>query len=286
MNKILIIDNCLHKKNDIGLHLLLKEDNYIYKFGNYNDIENYDVIYSPNTPIDTSKYPNKKFIFGPHFSIFPNEKLNDIKNIHKNSIYIQPSKWCVQNWIQQGVLNYLPIIPFPFPVEINRFRPLDNKIKDKVFIYFKRRNPNELKFIINFLNKKNISYTIFNYINGYNENNYLNYLQQSKYGIILGAHESQGFAIEEALSCNVPLLVWNTKYMSQENGFNYPNIPCNTISYWDKRCGEYFYEENEFENTFNKFINNIDTYRPREYILENLSPKKCSERFNNLINHI
>lgn len=285
MHNILIIDN-LHKKNVIGLKLLLNEDNYTYKFGNYNDIENYDIIYSPGYPIDTSKYPNKKFIFGPHFSIFPNGKLNSINNIHKNSIYIQPSEWCVNKWIAKGVLNYLPITSFPFPVEINRFCPSENKIKDKVFVYFKRRQTEELDFIIDFLNKHNISYNLFNYKTGYNENNYLNYLQQSKYGIILGAHESQGFAIEEALSCNVPLLVWNTKYMSQEKGSGYPNIPCNTISYWDERCGEYFYEAHEFENTFNKFINNIDTYKPREYILDNLSPKKCSERFNKLINCI
>ena len=51
-------------------------------------------------------------------------------------------------------------------------------------------------------------------------------MQKAKYGIILDAHESQGFAIEEALSCNVPLLVWNTKFMSQEYGSRYENIPC------------------------------------------------------------
>ena len=32
--------------------------------------------------LDTSKYPNKKFIFGPHFSVFPNNKLYEIKNIN------------------------------------------------------------------------------------------------------------------------------------------------------------------------------------------------------------
>ena len=40
-----------------------------------NNLENFnlsefDVVYSPCLPIDVSKYPNTKFIFGPHFSIY------------------------------------------------------------------------------------------------------------------------------------------------------------------------------------------------------------------------
>ena len=108
-------------------------------------------------------------------------------------------------------------------------------------------------------------------------------MQKSKYGIIVDAHESQGFAIEEALSCNVPLLVWNTKIMSQEYGSRYDNISCNTIPYWDSLCGEYFYEQNEFINTFELFINKLSSYNPRQYILDNLSTEICSEKWKNIL---
>ena len=108
-------------------------------------------------------------------------------------------------------------------------------------------------------------------------------MQNAKYGIIIDAHESQGFAIEEALSCNVPLLVWNVSFMSHEHGSNYPNIPCSSIAYWDERCGEFFYTAKEFETTYNKLITKLETYRPREYIMENLSPQKCGERFIELV---
>ena len=52
---------------------------------------------------------------------------------------------------------------------------------------------------------------------------FFNYLQNSKYGIWLDAHESQGFALQEALSCNVPLLVWNISSMNQEYNSTYNN---------------------------------------------------------------
>lgn len=236
--KILIVDS-FHHKNMTGFKLLLNNINYEYKFGNINEINDFDIVYSPNNPIDASNYPSKKFIFGPHFSIFPNNKLLSINNIHKNSVYIQPSVWVCQLWKNYGAENIISIKDFPFPVELEKFTPSHHSQKNEVFIYFKRRNPQELDHVKRFLNNKNITYKVFDYVKNYSEEDYLKCLQNAKYGIIIDAHESQGFAIEEALACNVPLLVWNVSFMSQEHGSNYPNIPCTNIAYWDERCGEF-----------------------------------------------
>jgi hypothetical protein len=289
--KILIIDE-MHFKNKIGIILLLEylKLEYLkleYKFCHINEvnthIKDYDIIHFHHTPFDSSLFPSKKFIFGSAFSVFPNNKLINTNNIHKNSIYIQPSKWAADIWIKLGAENVLPIRVFPFPVEVEKFCPIQYSQKSEVFIYFKRRKPEELEYVKHFLNNKNITYKIFDYVQKYNEEDYLKCLQNAKYGIIIDAHESQGFAIEEALSCNVPLLVWNTSFMSQEYGSNYPNIPCSTIAYWDERCGIYFYKVEEFETSYNEFINKLETYCPCEYIMENLSPQKCGERFIELV---
>lgn len=280
--KILVLPLSMHHKNEIGLKNMLiflnTKYNIDYKFGTKEEINDYDIIFSPSYPINTETYKNKKFIFGPHFSVFPTEKFLLINNTSNNSIYIHPSEWAAQIWRNMGAEKYMPILYQPFSVDTNKFQPI-NIIKEKVMIYYKGRDPNELAYVENFLKSKNIKYEIFDYIKRYNEEDYLNCLQHCKYGIILGRHESQGFAIEEALSCNVPLLVWETKYMSQEYGYNYPDIPCTTIPYWDETCGEYFYEANELENKYNVFINNLEHYEPRKYILNNLSTEKCAEHF-------
>ena len=280
--RILVIDH-LHHKNEAGLNCILRYLGWEFKYGGVNNIPNFDIIYSPNNPINAAQYPNKKFIFGPHFSIFLDGKLHQIHNTFKNSVYIQPSVWVVDMWKNLGASRILPIVPFPFPVATDKFKPIENNKKDKVFIYFKRRKPEELEFLKCELNKRNVQYAIFDYVRRYDENHYLQYLQQAKYGIILDAHESQGFAIEEALSCNVPLLVWSATTMNQEYGSCYEAIPCTTVPYWDERCGEIFYRQEEFESRFTEFISKLDTYKPREYILENLSVEKCAERFKNLI---
>lgn len=278
--KCLIIGN-FHHKNKIGLELVLKHLNYNYKFGNINDIPKYDLIFMPTHPINTSNYPNKKFIFGNHFSVFPTNKLSIINNIYKNSVYIQPSKWVCELW--KPAEKFVPIKNLPFPVEIDKFKPIKNN-RNKVFIYYKARASSELNILTNFLQQKNIKYKIFDYRKRYKEEDYIDYLQNAKYGIVLDAHESQGFAIEEALSCDVPLLVWNVSSLTQEQGTHYPDIFATSIPYWDNRCGEYFYKAKDFENKYSEFIDKIDTYKPREFILKNLSVEKCTKKLLDIIN--
>jgi hypothetical protein len=281
--RLLILESALHHKNKQGLYMMLNELKWDYKYGSISDINDYDIIYSPSAPLDASQYPDKKFIFGPHFSVFPDNRLINVNNTNNNAIYIQPSVWVYNLWRNMGAERHIEVKTQPFPPDTSRFSPVKDKKRDKVFIYYKRRNPDELTTIKTFLNNKHIEYKIFDYVKRYDEKYYLEYLQESKYGIVLDAHESQGFAIEEALSCDVPLLVWNTRTMNQEHGSQYQAFPCSTIPYWDERCGEFFYEEHEFEKAFNVFIDRIDTYKPRQYILENLSVSKCADNLQRCI---
>jgi hypothetical protein len=285
--KVLFINLCMHNKN--------LESLYSYGFDIDNvtdpnldniDLAKYDIVYSPSVPINVKKYPKTKFIFGPHFSVFPNEQqINMITN--NNSIYIQPSIWTLNLWKNFKICENLLLKSIPFSVNTKKFnedKPINER--NNIFIYFKRRNPVELELIKKYLNNYNIKYRIFDYVQRYNEKEYLDYLHDSKYGIWLDAHESQGFALEEALACNIPLLVWNVNSMSQEFGSNYWDFSATTIPYWDDRCGEYFTEFINFEKIFAKFISKLDTYKPREYILENLSSEICSKLFRELHNII
>ena len=160
--------------------------------------------------------------------------------------------------------------------------------KDIITVYTKRRHPCELNYVINFLTNNQIKYKLFDYVKGYKEEDYIKALNSSKFGIIIDAHESQGFAIEEALSCNVPLFVWNVKYMSQEYRSKYEDIPCTTIPYWHESCGEYFYDHSEFENKFKTFLKNIEEnkYEPRKFILNNLSVLECAYKLKDIIESI
>lgn len=293
--KLLIVDKWLHHKNKIGLNLMLEYikrnnliENFVYYYGTANDLKNnkWDVVFSPATPIQTNKFPKTKFIFGPHFSVFPNQMLTLIKNQYKNAVYIQPSNWCTEIWKSMGAETILPIITQPFAVDTEKFVSLDLLTKrNKIMIYYKRRTETELNVLENFLREKKLDYKLFNYVEKYEEEDYLTTLQTAKFMIVLDAHESQGFALQEAMACNVPLLVWSVTSMNQEIGANHPDFTATTIPYWSDKCGEVFYKWEEFEKIFNVFLKNIknEKYKPRQFILETLSEKQCSMQFLKLI---
>jgi hypothetical protein len=282
--RFLLYNTNLHVKNMEFIETMVKMLGWTFGIG--RNISDYDIIYSPLEPIDTSQYKDKKFIFGPHFSVYPESSVEAIKYVD-NSVYIHPSEWAANIWRVFDIPLKNRIYSYSFPVNVGKFSPIKSiDERDKVFIYYKRRDPRELEYLENFLKVNNINYRIFDYMRRYNETEYLDYLRESKYGIILDAHESQGFAIEEALSCDVPLFVWNASNMGQEYGSNFPKYYATTIAYWDNRCGEYFYRWDELLEKFILFMNRLREYRPREYILENLTVEKCANRLKDLVNKI
>lgn len=282
--RILFINTWMHPKN---LHALLSYKNiYLEIINNISDMDKYDLskfdcVYSPTNPIDVLKYPGVNFIFGPHFSVFPDNNLALIQN----SKYIVLSEWVKNMWGSYAICKELKLIDIPFGVDTDRFcevTPIEKR--QNFFIYFKSRHPQELQMMEQILRSNNMhNYIVFNYEKKYNEQEYLKYLQQAKFGIWIGRHESQGFSLEEALSCNVPLLVWNVHSMTQEYGQYYPDVPATAIPYWDERCGEFFYNINELQEKISKFFNNLESYKPREYVVENLSTSVCEKRFIDMI---
>lgn len=300
MSVLFYIKGCHHKivKNMIKGFKLINIDviqcnniSMIYKLLDNNS--NITHVYCPNQPLDINKYPNIKFVFGPQFSILPDNKSN-IKCDYNNAIYIQPSQWCVNMW---KICKYtaLPLKSYCIGVDTEEFKPIDNNNSKKtIFIYYKSRSKKTYEMIINFINtylRKEYKIEIIKY-GSYNEKHYKEVLNNSIFGIWLGSHESQGLALEEALSMNVPLLVWNVKSICDEVGSTWSNKVskegqklATSIPYWDERCGEYFYEEEELYAKYVKIIEKISKkeYSPRQFILDNLALEKRAKAFFDLI---
>lgn len=285
INKVFIIDSWMHFKNKIGLESVLNYLNIPVKYGNIEDLtDEYNIIYSPCVPLnilELKDYKKKLWLFGPHFSVFPDEKLELINYNMQNIYYLLPSLWCKNLWLKHFNNININIIVNPFALNLENYKIDLNIERKNIIIYFKSRKLTELDWIINLLNKRNIkNFVIFNYNYSYEEHVFLDYLKTCKYGILIDIHESQGFAVEEMLAMNIPLLVWNVKNMSQEEGQNYLNeYEATSVPYWDERCGEIFYDKSEYENTFDLFISKLDTYKPREYVTENLSIEACANKF-------
>jgi hypothetical protein len=117
----------------------------------------------------------------------------------------------------------------------------------------------------------------------YTEQEYGSLLGRSKGMIFPCEHESQGLAYQECLSSDVPILPWDQGQCLDPNRFAWgqPNIAATSMPYFDGRCGGRSVGVKDFDEKLSLFIEKIDAsaYNPRDFVLENLSVKGCSERF-------
>jgi hypothetical protein len=258
-----VVKNLLQSLDDCNIFYRSNEELYEYNlFLGWDD-------FSYN---QYCKLKNKEnVLIGPQ--IWPwSSQWNYLKDINYSKI-IAPSKW-----VNDKLNKFFPEIKTcVWPVAI--YSPeIENDQKFDCLVYYKNRSENDLNYLINFLNKKNISYVGLQYGN-YTPDEFIECLSQVKYCIILDNTESQGIAIQEMMACNKPLLVWDMEewdHMGEQF-----KVPATSVPYWSSDCGEKFYEASELEHTFDKFYADIDRYNPKKLIDSELSYKVSVEKLLN-----
>lgn len=291
--RILFLETHCHRKNSIGFDLLCKANSIEGVRTNDASLfdKPYDLVIIPSEYIPPYAFPKAKHImYGPHNFVFT----NGLWQGRQNSGYFQPH--CFYNLLSDWIISLqekefggmsLPSKAVPFPVDVDRFCPSLQEATYDCFVYFKGRKHDLLPYAESRLKALGLRYTVLQY-GSYTEEQYLNVLRSSRFGIWIGSHESQGFALQEALSTNVPLLVWNVRSMfdeyNRQNEVSYKEdqrlykFTATSVPYWDQRCGELFYEKEEFDTKVMQVSQSYANYRPRDYVVEALSPVACYKR--------
>jgi len=261
------------------------------------DLNSCDKLWIYNDPIalNNARKINKnvKILLGPGFYMDRCLSKN-IKNLLKEKseeiVCLQPSLWSKEMLLDFGY-NYTPVEFWPTGIDTKEFKPDVVRSRDFVLIYFKQRFDWEKEEVEKLLKKKNINYKIIVY-GEYLQKDFLNLLNSSKYVIWIGRQESQGIALQEALSMDVPLLVWDVKKVGHwspppkdvniflKEEYEYTNTT--VIPYFDSSCGASFYDSNDIEEKIVFMENNYRNFEPREYILKNLSLEKQALEFLNI----
>jgi hypothetical protein len=266
----------IHHKNSIGMELMNAENSEIQFSFNINPSEECDYLMATDSFSANGNF-SKGVIHGPHIDF----RNSDISNISTNpNIYMN----FLSPWLKSlGDIIYpgKNTLALPFPVDVNRFQPAEKN--GEPVIYFKRRDRSILDRFLEY--RKCNNYKIFDYSAGYNEDDFKDFISKAPYCVWIGCHESQGFALQETLSCNTPVFVIDAKSLRDEVGVwdNWmPDIDlkATSASYFDSTCG-ITSDSLEFDTAFPDFINNIDTFRPRDFIMRTLSPKACIKKWVN-----
>ena len=251
--------------------------------------QDYDILMSFNNYVDPASIPQKiKIIYGPQFFVFPQGELVGPLDefLAKRCVYNALSLWVAELYRETCPHMRIPVKAFPFAVDLEAFRPSTEEKTIDCLVYIKRRAQHIINHTLSILQSKRLNYHVINY-GSYAEEDYKSLLHKSKFMITLDAHESQGFALEEAMACNVPLLVLDATSMYDEKSDGHNStyehmkplkLNCTSVPYWSDICGIKITDINEMEKAVTIMQESWKIYTPRKYIEETLSSKVCMER--------
>jgi hypothetical protein len=179
------------------------------------------------------------------------------------------------------------VISWPVGIDTNYWQPDQAEKKFDFLIYDKIRWNNEqeeaglIDPIIETLNQQNLSFNFIKYGN-YTHQELIDKLKVSKAVIFLCEHETQGLAYQQILATNTPILAWDRGGYWQDPDY-YPDKvqyqPVSSVPYWDERCGVKFTDVIDFKEKLPLFLTGSDKFKPRGYILENLTLELCAGKY-------
>lgn len=224
------------------------------------------------------KLEHNTCFIGPQFWPFNDYGRFLIEHPEYYNKIIAPSEWIKSKFINKFNIPEHKISIWPVGIKT---LSTEKKIEFDCLIYFKRRNTEELKIVQDFLEGLGISYKVVSYGN-YQDNDLEKLCSKCRFCFLLNGTESQGIAVQEIMSTNTPLFVWDvTEWTDQGEDYR---VPATSIPYWTDECGKVFYTKEDMDIAFFEFYDIIDKYNPRKYIERELSFKESVKKLMEIIN--
>lgn len=115
----------------------------------------------------------------------------------------------------------------------------------------------------------------------YNHENYKAALQICKFAVFVSISESQGIALAEAWSMDVPTLIWNPKQNVHYDGCVYTDAT--SSPYLNSMVGNDWVTINELQGLLDTFNENAFQFQPRRWVLTHMTDKISIEQLFALI---
>lgn len=218
----------------------------------------------------------ERLIIGPNICTLPFD--NGFVMNGKYKYILVPSQW-----VKDKYMRWLPeekIKIWAVGIDTLEFPNLSKEEKtNDVLLYLKNRKYEIYDFALGSIPLDMTCQTIT--YGGYSENEFKDALKKSKMCVVVANTESQGIAIQEMMSSNIPLVVLDkTRWNDRSEALD---TPATSVPYWDERCGIKVIQNTEIKDAIKTVYNNLNAYSPRDYVLENLG---LSASAMNLINYL
>jgi glycosyltransferase involved in cell wall biosynthesis len=273
----------------ISLNLMkgLKKIGVPYRFNDYKYIKDHPneiacIIGKPHVLFD-KKWVNP-IIFGAGVYSHPIECPNLFLQYPNVKKILVPGEW-MQKMFEPFYGD--KVIAWPVGIDTDYWKKthstkiIDFLIYDKVRWEHEKFQIDLIDPILQMLDEHNLSYKIIRY-GTYLPLQLKHLLSQAKAAIFLCEHETQGLAYQQILATDTAILAWDRGGYWQDP-YYFPHKvkdkPVSSVPYWDERCGMKFADVVDFEKKLMPFINNLNRFKPRDYVTENLTLEKCAEAY-------
>jgi hypothetical protein len=259
-----------------------------YRLNDYNYIRKHPeeiacIIGKPHVFFD-KKWANR-VIFGAGIYSHPIECPNLFEKHPNVKRFLVPGEWMREMF---EPYYHDEVLSWPAGIDTDLWSPalkstpkFDFLIYDKVRWEHDRYNKELIEPICKELDNHSLSYQFVKY-GSYTPDELINKLKETKSVIFLCEHETQGLAYQQILATGTPILAWDRGGYWQDPYYYPAKVkyqPVSSVPYWDERCGIKFTDADDFNKQLALFLARLDEFKPRVYIMENLTLAVCAEKY-------
>lgn len=216
-------------------------------------------------------------VAGPNVVSVPEEEGGVIEQSEIDT-FLVPSRWAYDGWIAQSEKLRGRIAIWPAGVDTEFFKFTSRKKTTlKCLIYEKAPHGNLRSFVESELTRRGIPFIILRY-GFFAPLEYKDALEECSFMIYLRRIETQGLALHEAWSCDIPTLIWDPGYEIYQDLFIKGEL---NAPYMVENCGLRFKGVEDFPDVLTKFLEKVakGSFAPRVTQLEHFTPEKTAQMY-------
>jgi hypothetical protein len=243
---------------------------------NENDIaENVIVLAGADTLRKAIQLKNegkiKKLFAGPNVCESPNDE-NGLLTDKEVDVCIVPSQWVGDLYVEEKKELEGRIKIWHAGIDTNYWQPLSKKKVADVVVYWKTEEEEFCKAIEAIIGQYSYNPVRIKY-GSYNLKKYKEVLDNAVFAVFISRSESQGIALAEAWSMNVPTFTWEPveSIIIKKKYKNSTACP-----YLNEEAGLKWSSLNELKNFVENTANAVLSFEPRNYALRSFSDELCA----------
>lgn len=268
-----------------------------YQISSSIDLNCLNWIHDSQSAVIEAVLANLPVVVGPNVAVLPGDMPNLYTKLNPASLFLFPSEWPLAHWKAMGFEKFDCKV-WPAGVNTEKFPKVNrNCPKNRnVLVYFKNRERNIFENVCHALEYN--GYQVHTFVYGdYDEQTYRDTLRLCSFGVWITGSESQGFALLEALSTGLPIIVFDILMMSQNQygtskttAKRFParldSVRVSSAPYFEDRCGIKILKFEEFLPAIRELSEKYETYDPSAFVFDNFSLTKCASTLAKLCSQL